>query len=480
MPSIKKNVGWSSILTTANYVFPLITYPYVSRVLGVANIGICNFVDSVIDYYCLFSMMGISYVAIREVANSKGDKNMLSQTCSSLLALNMITTIIVIFVLIASIFLVPRFHEHYNLLLIGVFKVLFNTLSLEWLYRGLEDFRYITVRSIIIRIVYVFSVFVFVREGNDYAIYYLLLTLTIVANSLVNLGHSRKYVRISLKGIRFTSIIKPFFILGVYQLLTSLYKTFNIVFLGFEGGNEQVGYYTTATKMHGIFLALFTAFTSVMMPRMTSLVAEGKRKEFDSLFKKSVLILFSFSAPLILLGVIFSDQIIHIIAGGGYDSASPCMQLVMPLVFIIGYEQILVYQILMPIKKDKSIFINSIIGAVVGLALNLILVPLLHSIGSSLVWLISELVVLISAQCFVNKYVNMSFPYKTALKYILIYIPLACILVLLHNWNPIKNDLTVFVAGLLTFMYFIVVEIAIQKNEFIVNYFSKLKSKINI
>ena len=425
-------------------------------------------------------MMGISYVAIREVANSKGEIKKLSQTCSSLLALNLITTIIVIIALVASIFFVPRFHEQSNLLFIGIFKVLFNTLSIEWLYRGLEDFRYITVRSILIRLAYVVSVFVFIRQENDYPVYYLLLTLTTVINALVNLGQSRKYVRFTLKGIDFSSIIKPFLILGVYQLLTSLYKTFNIVFLGFEGGNEQVGYYTTATKLHGIVLALFTAFTSVMMPRMASLVAEGKRNEFDLLFKKSINILFSFSAPIIVLCIIFSDQIVQLIAGAGYELATPCMQIVMPLVFIIGYEQILVYQILMPIRKDKSIFINAIIGAGVGLALNLLLVPLLHSIGSSLVWLISELVVLVSAQCFVYKYVNMSFPYRTAIKYIVMYFPLACILLFLHYWNPLGCVLSLFVAGIVTGLYFIVIEIIIQKNEFIVRYLSKLKSKANV
>lgn len=478
MNSITKNVGWSSILTSVNYIFPLITYPYVSRILGVSNIGICNFVDSTVNYFCLFSMMGMSYLGIREVAKAKGDAKMLSTTFSSLLTLNLITTIFVIVVLITSIFLVPRFHEYSNLLFIGVLKVLFNSLSIEWLYRGLEDFRYVTIRSIIVRLIYVASVFIFVREENDYAIYYLLLTLTIVLNAIINLMHSRKYVRFTFKMVSCTSvanILKPFVILGIYQLLTSLYKNLNIVYLGFEGGNEQVGYYTTATKLHGIILALFTAFTSVIMPRMASLVSEGKKKEFELLFKKSIMILFAFSVPIMCLCAIFSDSIIRIISGAGYENATPSMQIVIPLVFIIGYEQILVYQILMPLKKDKSIFVNSIVGAIVGLFLNILLVPYLHSIGSALVWLISETGVLISAQFFVSKYANMMFPFKYAAKYVILYVPLCSVLIFLHQWKSLGNDISFIVAGFVVLVYFLMIELFIQKNDLILSFLSKIK-----
>lgn len=479
MQSIKKNVGWSSVLTTANYIFPLLTYPYVSRVLGVSNIGICNFVDSIVNYFCLFSMMGMSYVAIREVAKSKGDSKKLSIAFSSLLTLNLITTIIVMIVLTASIFLVPRFNEHADLLFIGVLKVLFNSLSIEWLYKGLEEFRYVTVRSILVRLVYVVSVFIFVRDENDYTNYYLLLTLTIVVNAVINMLHSKKYVSFTIKMVSYASlanIVKPFVILGIYHLLTSLYKTFNIVYLGFEGGDEQVGYYTTATKLHGIILALFSAFTSVMMPRMASLVSEGRDNEFEVLFKKSIKILFAFSVPTMCLCAIFSDNIIRIISGNDFEGATPSMQIVMPLVFILGYEQILVFQILMPLKKDRSIFVNSIVGAIIGLCLNFLLVPYLHSIGSALVWLLSEIGVLLSAQYFVNKFASMMFPFKYAVRYVIMYFPLFCSLFLLHQWKPLGNDISFFLlACFITLLYFIIVELLIQKNDLILSLLSKIK-----
>lgn len=468
MNSIKKNVFWSSILTTANYLFPIITFPYVSRVLGVENVGICNFVDSVINYFCIFSMMGVGYIGIREVAKNRTDKQRLTEVFSSLFALNITSTIIVTLILILSTFLVPQFSKHAHLMYIGVFKLIFNTLLIEWLYKGLEDFEYITIRTLVVRIAYVISVFIFVREANDYTIYYVLLTLTIVINALINTIYARKHTGFSIKAVHVKQFVKPFFILGIYVFLTSLYKTFNTVYLGFIGGETQVGYYSTATKLHSIILALFAAFTGVMMPRMAALVAEGKKDEFNILYQKSIKILYAFSIPLVCLSVIFADQIIRWVSGQGYEGAIPCMQIVMPLVFVIGYEQILVFQILMPLRKDKCIFINSFVGACVGLTLNLLLVPIVFGIGSACVWLASEFSILILAQYFVKKYTKMGFPFLLTGKYILVSLPIVIALIVLHRINPL-GDYTVLIAVAITLLYYAIIEIYIMKNEVVLS-----------
>lgn len=200
--------------------------------------------------------------------------------------------------------------------------------------------------------------------------------------------------------------------MGFYMLLTSMYTTFNTAFLGFEGDPTEVGYYATATKLFTIILSLYTAFTTVMMPRMSLLLAEGKIEEFKSKLNTSNDLLMAFTLPLVIIGFIFAPEIIRIISGKGYEGSIVPMRIIMPLVFIIGYEQILVIQTLMPLKKDKAIFINSVIGAIVGIALNVILVPRYKSIGSSVVWLCSELSVFASAQYFVIKFTKITFPLK--------------------------------------------------------------------
>lgn len=392
--------SYSGILTTANYIFPLITYPYVSRVLGVANIGACNFVDSIINYFLILSALGIGTVGIREIAKNKGDKTNLQKTFSQLFTINTISTTIALVVLLIAMHTVPKLQENYDLMWIGVLKLVFNYLLIEWFFKGLEDFKYVTNRTILVRCLYVLSVFVFVRTTNDVSTYYFLTSTTIVVNAIINLVYARRFIQ-----LRFCfSSLKEYSIsvglLGVYSILTSMYTTFNVAYLGFVSTDIQVGYYTTSTKIHTIILMAFTAVTGVMMPRMASILSEKKYGEYGRLIKKSVLILSVFAVPCVIVIEIFAPIIIRIIAGIGYEGAILPLRIIAPLVLIIGIEQILITQSLMPMGKDKAVLINSIFGAIVGLVANVILVPHLAAVGSAIVWTISELVVMLSALFF--------------------------------------------------------------------------------
>lgn len=403
MATLKKNIFYSGILTTANYIFPLITYPYVSRVLGVANIGACNFVDSIINYFLILSALGIGTVGIREIAKNKGNKPDLQKTFSQLFTINTISTTIALAVLLIAMHTVPKLQENYDLMWIGVLKLVFNYLLIEWFFKGLEDFKYVTNRTIFVRCLYVLSVFVFVRTTNDVSIYYFLTSATIVVNAIINLVYARRFIKFKLCFSSLKVLTKSVCTLGVYNILTSLYTTFNVAYLGFVSSETQVGYYTTSTKIHTIILMAFTAVTGVMMPRMASILSEKKYSEYERLIKKSVLILFVFSIPCIIFIEVFAPLIIKIIAGSGYEGAILPLRIISPLVLIIGFEQILITQSLMPMGKDRAVLINSIIGAIVGITANLIFVPYLASTGSAIVWLLSEIAVMLSAFYFFRK-----------------------------------------------------------------------------
>ena len=159
MNTLRKNVVYSSVLTVSGYLFSFLTFPYVTRVLGVSNIGICNFVDSIVQYFIFFSMMGITTLGIREVARTKSNEVQLTKTYSSLLTLNLIATIIAVTTLLIATYCVPQLRAHKYMFFVGAAKVFASTLQIEWLFKGLEDFKYITTRTIIIRCIYVLSVF---------------------------------------------------------------------------------------------------------------------------------------------------------------------------------------------------------------------------------------------------------------------------------------------------------------------------------
>lgn len=462
MSGIKKNFFYSSILTTANYIFPLLTFPYVSRILGVTNVGICNFVDSIIHYFILFSMMGIGVIGIREVAKYRNDRQKLDETFSSLFWLNTIMTTIALVILILATCLADKLMTHWQMMVIGSLKLIMNYMLIEWLYKGLEEFRFITVRTIIVKTLYIIGVFLLVRQADDYHIYYLLTVMMIVINAFINIIYSRHHVTLLFRNVDVTLYVKPFFILGIYSLLTSMYLSFNVMYLGFVSGETEVGYYSTASKLYRILIAMFTAFTGVMLPRMSYLLSEGKVDEFKRFLSKSTNILFAFSIPLVFFTIIFAPTIINIIAGKGYEGAVLPMRIMMPLMLVIGYEQILIIQTLMPLKKDKAILRNSIYGASVAIFLNILLVPMLASVGSSIVWLASELAVLCSGQYYVSKYIGIHFPWGNLIRNIVINIPLMIILYFVKSLTG--RFLPIAIASVVVSVYFIAVQIIICPN----------------
>ena len=182
----KKNFTYNSILTLSQYVIAFITFPYVTRVLGVTNYGIVSFIDGIINYYAIFVLLGISILGTREVAKAKNSPEELSKVYSSLLTLSIILAIIVIAIYCICITLIPALSKHSTLFYIGISKLLATAFLIEWFYSGLEQFQYIAIRSIIIKVIYVISIFIFIKDTNDYSLYFIL-TISVVILGTISL-----------------------------------------------------------------------------------------------------------------------------------------------------------------------------------------------------------------------------------------------------------------------------------------------------
>lgn len=470
--SLKENFIYSVILTSANYVFPMLVFPYISRVLGVENVGICNFIDSIVNYFVLFSMMGIASLGIREIAscNNKQERNIVF---SSLILLNAIFTFIAIVGLIVVTYTVKEVAQYKSLMYVGVLKLISNFLLLEWLYKGLEDFKYITKRTLVVKCIYVLSIFIFVRNCEDYVVYYLLTTLMITINSLINIVHSKQLVIFSFYGVNIKKYFKPFISLGYYMLLTTMYNSFNITFLGFIATKKDVGDFSTAAKLFAIIVALFTAVSNVVMPRASSLINEGNKHAFQNLIYKSISGLLLFALPTLIFMFCYTEQIVSILFGKEFSGMVVILRIIVPLLLIVGYEQILIMQVIMPNKIDKGLTICSTAGAIIGISLNVLLVPSLTSIGSSIAWVASELTVLLLGQYIVTKKRLFKFPLRNSIKHILAYVPLLvicwyCRRLVEHHFYY----LIIFSLIIITFS--VLIEIFFLKNEIVVEQYKKI------
>lgn len=462
--SLKKNFIYSSILTVSNYLFPLIVYPYISRTLGLSNIGIVNFVDNLVNYFVLISMMGIATVGVREIAAVHNNQNKLSQTFMALLMLTVISTLIAIGALLTVMYTVPTLFPYRDLLYVGIVKLVFNLFLMEWFFMGLEEFKYITTRSILVKCVYVLSVFIFIKEATDYKLYYVLTVSFVVFNAIINLFYSRHFIHYSLRNIHMRPFFKPFIIMGVYSLMTNAYIMLNPVWLGFVTNTDEVGYFTTATRLHTIISAVLLSFANILFPRVSNLLAEGKQKEFWEKINIAFDAIFLFAFPTVVYMLVAGPDLLHLVVGDGFEGSYLPLRIITPLALVIGIEQILVIQILMATHQDSTVLQNSIIGVITALLFNILLTASLGAVGSAIVWLIVELVVMTLSIIAIYRKFNYILPHKRILAYCVSYTPLLLISWLLYSY--LDNTYAIIGAtALLTVVYAAVNECFILKNK---------------
>lgn len=462
MPRITTNFIYNVALTLSTYLINLVLFPYVSRVLGVDMVGKVGFVNDTIGYFSLFALMGIATVGIREIAACGEDRERRSRVFSSLMALVGIMTAVVMAVYLGSLFVVNRFQADRNLFIIGTGSLLFTSMLIEWFYQGLENFRYITIRSILVKLVYAAAVFLTVRHPEDYQLYFLLTVGAVVVNAIINIGYSRRFATLSFRNVDLKAYLKPVFSLGLYKIMVSMYTTFNVIYLGFVAADAEVGYYYAAKKLFYILLGLFSAFTAVMLPRMSSLVEKRQEEEFHRKIGQTFDLVFAIGIPLTLFLVVMAPQIIGLMSGPGYEGAVLPMRIISPVLLLSSMAQIWVIQVLMPLKQDRIILLSSAIGAVTGIVINILLVGRLGAVGSAIVLLCSELAGNLLSFIFAVRKGYLQFPLKQAGIFILGAIPY--VLCCLPGFLITGNFPALAVSAVLCLLYFFLFNFVIYKD----------------
>lgn len=475
MASIRKNFVFNALLTICGYIFPLMVIPYVSRILGVTNMGACNFVDSIVDYFTIFSMMGINTLGIREIAKAKNCQDDLNKVFSELFSLNTVTTLIAVLLLTIAVFCVPKFQDYRDLFYLGILKLFFNYMLINWFFQGLEDFKYITMRYVAVKIIFVISIFTLIHTSNDTILYYMLVCLSWALNGIINIIYSKKIV-----SFRFTfnirkEFIASFFILGCYWFMNSLYTTFNVVFLGFRTNDTEVGYYTSANRLLCIIIALFTTLSSVIVPRVSSLIKKTDSEECKKIINKSFDAVIMFSIPLSIFVFFYSPHIIKFIFGLDFEGAITPLRIMSLLFLFMGINQILVLQILMPISKDHDILRNSAIAGIIGIIASIVLVTLYGKNGASFELILGEVALLLGSLQSIRKFSEIRLPVCNIIKHIIFISPILFIYFIVDKY--IKNDIVeLFTSALCTLTYVAIIEYFGFKNQIVVSTLNKIKS----
>ncbi len=402
--SLKKNAFFSFIKAFMDFVFPVITFPYASRILTPGGIGQINFANSITFYFAMIAGLGVGTYATREVSRIKEDKAALNKFCREILTLNLISSFTSYILFIISLIFVPKFSAYRILLILSSSTVIFRALSFSWLYTAFEDFKLITIRTLVFQFISLIFLFVFVRASDDLIPYMIFGLIAPIGCNTFNFIHARKYIDLTYKcKIEIKKHLKPVFIFFAMAFVTSIYETLDSSMLGFLSNDTEVGYYSAAIKINRMVLMLIISITGILLPRLSYYSEKNDNRKFYDLVKKSLSVNFLIALPC-TAGIFFlSEPLILLFSGNQYLPAVPTMRIMAFIVLIISSHSILGAQILPAIKKEKTVFISHAAGAVINIVCNSILIIPLGCMGAGIASVTAELFILIFQAVFFIK-----------------------------------------------------------------------------
>lgn len=388
MNSVKKNFLYNSIYQLLLFLIPIITTPYVSRVLGTKGVGVYSFNNSIAYYFTIFTMLGLNNYGNREVARIRDDKKKLSKSFFSIYALQIICGIITnILYLIYSFFI-----SNNTILSISLYPlVLAAIFDINWFYFGIENFRFTIIRNVIIKILTTISIFVFVNDNNDVAIYCLILSFGMLLSNLSLWTLLGKYVDFYIPSWNEIRIhIRPNLLLFVTVISVSLFKIMDKIMLGVITTSSEVGLYESAEKIIAIPAAFVLSLGTVMLPRMSNIMVNNDKSKSLELIENSIIfaMFLSTSFGFGIMGI--SKEFVPIFFGDGFEKCIYLLWILLPSSIFIAFANVIRTQYLLPIGDDRTYVISAIIGATINLIINYILIPKIGSIGAALGTLVSE------------------------------------------------------------------------------------------
>ena len=413
MASIKGNIILNGINTLTGVIFPIITFPYAARVLLPDGIGAVNFLNAIVSYIVLLTSLGIPMYAVKEVAKYRDDRPTRDRITVEILLLSTFLCLLGYIAVLLLAEFVPQIHSQASLFFILSLTILFTSIGVNWFYQGIEDFKFITIRAVVIRALAAAALFLFVEDSSDLLIYGVIVVGSTVGNNFINFVHLRK--QINLQYIRFKELkifrhLKPALQVFMLNLIISLYVQLNSIMLGFMSGDEAVGYFTAGTKISHTGLLLISSLGTVLLPRCSHLLQIGDMAGFKSVINKSLQVSLALSIPMTVGLMILATPITIVFCGGEFAEAVPVLLLNAPVVIFISLTNLIGIQVLYPMNKINLVIWSVLGGAIVNMVFNLILIPSYSATGAAVATLIAEFSVLLIQILLGRKYL----PFKLA------------------------------------------------------------------
>lgn len=479
--SIKKNFIYNFAYQVLVIILPLITTPYISRVIGPEGIGIQSYTYSIANYFVLFAILGISNHGNRSIAMVRDNDEKLNRTFSSIYLVQFIMSIIMIILyLLYSIFVV---NDNRIIFIIQSIYIVSSLLDINWFFFGMEEFKLTVVRNIIIKIASVLSIFIFVKKSNDLYLYSLILALGNLISQIVLWVYLKRYVKfVKVTKEEILTQIKPILILFIPVISISIYKIMDKIMLGSMSNMIEVGYFENSEKIMNIPLGFITALGTVMLPKMSNLYANGNESEGKKYIGLSLdfIMFISFGSMFGLIGV--SPVLVPIFLGDKFINCINIVSMISVTIIFLAWANVIRTQFLIPRKKDKIYIVSTGIGAVVNLLINFLLIKKYGAIGATIGTIFAEATVCVYQSIMVRKELNIKVYIKRSIFYIIPGSIMCIVIRLLEKLlgqSIITGIIQIIVGGSL-YIILCVIYMIVLKNEIVINNIKSLLKSLRI
>lgn len=460
-------------------LFPLITFPYASKVLGPEGIGVTNFAESLCRYFMLFATLGIPIYAVREISKINKDKDKISKLFFEILLINIITSVFVVTIYLFIISFFDKFVNYHELYLLGAFYIFINAFSIEWFYNGLSEFKFLAVRTVVVRLISLVCLFLFVRTKDDVIVFFSLNVLVLLINNLLNIYYLKEKIYFTFQIINITRHLNPLIIIFLSSLAISLYSLLDTIILGFLKEDYYVGLYSLASKINKIPTTFILAVGAVFLPKLVSAYQNNDKRNFDELVQKSMQFIVIFSVPICFFIFVTSKVLIALLSNDSFRDANLSLEILTPLTLLIGFSYFFGMQVLLTVGEDKKLLLSVIIGTILSVVLNFILIPVYADRGAAIANLVCEIFITGLTGYFASKYVKLNYVLKLFLIQVVVYSALSIAMVLFLKFN-ISKELYFLVQSVCFLIVFIIINLCILKIPFVLFFYNRIKANLKL
>lgn len=388
---MKKNLIYSVLGVVFQTLFPLIVYPYITRVLGVSNLGEYNFYASTVSYLALFSGFGISLYGTKEIGKQKDDKIAYSKVFGELVSINLLMSVLVYIFVFLLIILSPTY-QNYKLFLITSVTIIANAVGAEYLFVALEKQKFMLIRNVFFKVLSLVLIFLFVRDEGDLLIYALIMLVSTAGVSLTNILNYRNKIDWTVVKIKEFNLL-PYFVpllqVFIMDVMIHYYGMMDIVILGNMDTVESVGYYSVASKIYALSYAFLASTAVPLLPRAAYYVEHQLQQEYNAMVQRCYdiyLLIILFSSFILFF---YAEDIIVLISGEDFRSGYKALRYFAPTLLMSSFCNFFIFEVFYP--KNRNTFV--LIGLATSILLNLILswyfIPKMAFVGAAISFLLS-------------------------------------------------------------------------------------------